>query len=176
MTAAADRPAPGPGLVPPGRRGHAAPAPRPSARATRDPRDGELERFGEQVLSCFAVARAALRILVAGVFILLLVWSWLRPEGLVPYALLGLALGDLVGMLFLIINPAFTQTLKDYQPDGFALEVVSFVFLTGCFWSGSAFAGGEEFASGVFLAATMAGGGFFAKLITTFAREARQGV
>jgi len=139
-------------------------------------RQRELMEFGRRAERGFAIVGKALRALVAAAFIALMIWSWLRPSGFVPYILLGLALGDFAGMIFAVVNPAFTDTLREYHPDGLALEVLAFIFLSGFYWSGASFAGDIDPEVSVMLIAGSAGGGFFMRVIAAFAREARQNV
>jgi hypothetical protein len=134
-------------------------------------RERELMEFGRRVESGFALFGKALRALVAATFVALLICSWARPLGYAPYILLGLALGDLAAMLFVVLNPAFVETLSGYHPDSLALEVLAFIFLAGYYWSGAAFVGEVEFGVDAYVVASAAGGGFFARLIAAFARE-----
>jgi hypothetical protein len=131
----------------------------------------ELMEFGRRVESGFALFGKGLRALVAATFVALLIWSWVRPLGYAPYILLGLAIGDLAAMLFVVLNPSFVETLSGYHPDSLALEVLTFIFLAGYYWSGAAFVGGVEFGVDAYVVASAAGGGFFARLIAAFARE-----
>jgi len=150
-------------------------------RATRPPaapnapaaRQRELLEFAKRVDSGLALVGKGLRWLVAGAFLALLAWAWLRPEGLVPYVLFGLALGDMAGMLFVIINPIFTETLRDYHPESFALDVATFIFLSGHYWSGESFGGGSvDLGTCVFIVMGTGGAGFIARMLSALAREA----
>ncbi len=142
--------------------------PNPAALPSRH---RELMEFGRRAERGFALVGKALRGLVAAAFLALMVWSWLRPAGHVPYILLGLALGDFSGMIFAVVNPVFTDTLREYHPEGFVLEVLAFIFLSGSYWSGRSFAGDIDPGMDFFLIAGAAGGGLFARLLAAFARE-----
>jgi len=144
----------------------------PAAPDAPAARRRELLAFAKRVDSGLALVGKALRGLVALAFLALLAWAWLKPEGLVPYVLLGLALGDMTGMVFVIVNPIFTETLRDYHPESFALDVASFIFLSGHYWSGESFGEGPvDLGTCVFIVMGTAGAGFVARMLSALARE-----
>jgi hypothetical protein len=142
--------------------------PNPAALPSRG---RELMEFGLRAERGFAIVGKALRGLVAAAFLALMTWSWLRPAGHAPYVLLGLSLGDFSAMIMVLVNPAFLETLRKYHPEGYVLDLVSFIFLSGFYWSGRSFAGDVDLGVDFFLIAGAAGGGFFARTLAAFARQ-----
>jgi len=147
--------------------------PPPAAPNAPAARQRELLEFANRVDWWLALAGKALRGLVALTFLALLAWAWLRPEGLVPYVLLGLALGDTTGMFFVVLNPTFTETLRNYPRESFALDVLTFIFLSGHYWSGESFGEGSvDLGTCVFIVMGTGGAAFIARILSALAREA----
>jgi hypothetical protein len=136
-------------------------------------RERQMIEFSRRAQLNFAIFGKVLRGIVAAAFAALLIWSWLVPDGLAPYILLGFALGDLTAMVFVVISPGFAETLKEYHPDGLVIEVLTFIFLAGYFGSGWSL-GGDAIrqGTGIFIVMAAAGGGFFARLLAALARDA----